>query len=81
MIGWLFTLFTNLFLFTAYLIFKSKIDICDFLKKWIEEHKQDYRGNRTGDLTDAYLEKISENADSFSGKLILKNVLINFLNS
>ena len=56
------------------MIFKSKIDICDFLKKWIEEHKQDYRGNRTGDLTDAYLEKISENADSFSGKLILKNV-------
>ena len=38
------------------------------LQKWIEEHKQDYRGNRTGDLTDAYLAKIAENAPSFTEK-------------
>lgn len=37
-------------------------------EKWIEEHKQDYRGNRTGDLTDAYMTKINENAPSFTEK-------------
>jgi len=37
-------------------------------EKWIEEHKTDYRGNRTGDLTDAYLAKIKEGAPHFSEK-------------
>lgn len=35
-------------------------------EKWIREHKEDYRGNRTGDLQDAYLEKIKEGCDGFS---------------
>jgi len=29
-------------------------------EKWVREHKQDYRGNRTGDLLDVYLAKIKE---------------------
>ena len=37
-----------------------------FHKKWIQEHKEDYRGNRTGDLQDAYLEKIKEGCEGFS---------------
>jgi len=37
-------------------------------EKWIEEHKSDYRGNRTGDLTDAYLAKIKESAPHFTEK-------------
>ena len=37
------------------------------LQKWIEEHKSDYRGNRTGDLTDAYIAKIKEDAPHFTG--------------
>ena len=36
------------------------------LQKWIKEHKEDYRGNRTGDLQDAYLEKIKEGCEGFS---------------
>ena len=35
-------------------------------QKWIKEHKEDYRGNRTGDLQDAYLEKIKEGCEGFS---------------
>lgn len=37
-------------------------------EKWIAEHKQDYRGNRTEDLTDAYLTKIAENSEGFTEK-------------
>ena len=37
-------------------------------EKWIEEHKQDYRGNRSGDLTDAYMAKIQENSEHFTEK-------------
>ncbi len=37
-------------------------------QKWIREHKEDYRGNRTGDFQDQYLEKIESNEQSFSGK-------------
>ena len=36
------------------------------LQKWIKEHKEDYRGNRTGDLQDAYLEKVKEGCEGFS---------------
>lgn len=35
-------------------------------EKWVREHKEDYRGNRTGDLQDAYLEKIKEGCEGFS---------------
>ena len=37
-----------------------------YKQKWIREHKEDYRGNRTGDLQDAYLEKIKEGCEGFS---------------
>ena len=29
-------------------------------EKWIREHRQDYRGNRTGDMQDTYLEKVNK---------------------
>jgi len=35
-------------------------------EKWIREHRQDYRGNRTGDLQDAYLEKVNKGEDTFT---------------
>jgi uncharacterized protein YjbI with pentapeptide repeats len=41
-------------------------EIC---QKWIEEHKQEYRGNRTGDLTDAYMAKVAEGVPHFTGTL------------
>nr|AKH03499.1 cytochrome P450 3029B1 [Paracyclopina nana] len=37
-------------------------------EKWIEEHKQEYRGNRTGDLTDSYMAKIKEGTPYFTEK-------------
>ena len=37
--------------------------------KWIREHRQDYRGNRTGDLQDAYLEKINKGVETFSSEV------------
>ena len=36
-------------------------------QKWIKEHKEEYRGNRSGDLQDAYLEKVKEGIPSFTG--------------
>lgn len=37
-------------------------------EKWIREHKQDYRGNRTGDLQDMYLAKMkAEDCNNCSG--------------
>ena len=38
----------------------------ELFQKWIQEHKEDYRGNRTGDLQDAYLEKVKEGCEGFS---------------
>ena len=35
-------------------------------EKWIREHRQEYRGNRTGDLQDAYLEKVNRGEDTFT---------------
>jgi len=35
-------------------------------EKWIREHRQEYRGNRTGDLQDAYLEKVNQGEETFS---------------
>merc|ERR1712198_71521 len=35
-------------------------------EKWIREHRQDYRGNRTGDLQDAYLDKVNKGEDTFT---------------
>ncbi|XP_023333086.1 cytochrome P450 2C27 [Eurytemora carolleeae] len=35
-------------------------------EKWIQEHRQDYRGNRTGDLQDAYIKRINQGDDTFS---------------
>jgi len=29
-------------------------------EKWIREHRQDYRGNRTGDMQDTYLDKVNK---------------------
>jgi len=37
-------------------------------EKWIREHRQDYRGNRTGDLQDAYLEKVNQGEETFDEK-------------
>ena len=34
------------------------------LQKWIREHKEDYRGNRTGDFQDLYMDKIKTGDDS-----------------
>jgi len=33
-------------------------------QKWIREHKEDYRGNRTGDFQDLYMDKIKAGDDS-----------------
>jgi len=38
----------------------------EFSEKWIREHRQDYRGNRTGDLQDAYLEKVNAGEETFT---------------
>ena len=35
-------------------------------EKWIREHRQDYRGNRTGDLQDAYLLKVNAGEETFT---------------
>merc|ERR1712013_973409 len=35
-------------------------------EKWIREHRQDYRGNRTGDLQDAYLVKVNAGEETFT---------------
>jgi len=35
-------------------------------EKWIREHRQEYRGNRTGDLQDLYLEKVNKGEDTFT---------------
>jgi len=35
-------------------------------EKWIREHRQDYRGNRTGDLQDAYIQHINQGEETFS---------------
>lgn len=35
-------------------------------EKWIQEHREQYRGNRTNDLTDSYLQKVDEGARSFT---------------
>jgi len=35
-------------------------------EKWIREHRQEYRGNRTGDLQDAYLDKVNKGEDTFT---------------
>ena len=41
----------------------------EITEKWIREHRQDYRGNRTGDLQDAYLEKINSGEEHFSSEV------------
>ena len=35
-------------------------------EKWIKEHRQEYRGNRTGDLQDLYLDKVNKGEDTFT---------------
>jgi cytochrome P450 family 2 subfamily D len=35
-------------------------------EKWIREHRQEYRGNRTGDLQDAYITHINQGEETFS---------------
>ena len=40
----------------------------EITEKWIREHRQDYRGNRTGDLQDAYLERINRGEETFSSE-------------
>ena len=59
----------NLFLFLKAFSFpktKFYLELNIYLQKWIREHKEDYRGNRTGDLQDAYLEKVKEGCEGFS---------------
>lgn len=36
--------------------------------KWIREHRQEYRGNRTGDLQDAYLDRINSGEEHFTSE-------------
>ena len=52
----------------------------EITEKWIREHRQDYRGNRTGDLQDAYLEKINSGEEHFSSevKSVFLKQLYNF---
>lgn len=38
----------------------------EITEKWIREHRQDYRGNRTGDFQDAYLEKLNSGEEYFT---------------
>lgn len=35
-------------------------------EKWIREHRQDYRGNRTGDLQDAYIARLDKGEETFT---------------
>jgi len=35
-------------------------------EKWIREHRQDYRGNRTGDIQDAYIKHINQGEETYS---------------
>jgi len=35
-------------------------------EKWIREHRQEYRGNRTGDLQDAYITHTNQGEETFS---------------
>ena len=37
--------------------------------KWIREHRQEYRGNRSGDLQDAYLDRINAGEEHFSAEV------------
>merc|ERR1712123_121631 len=48
-------------------------------EKWIREHRQDYRGNRTGDLQDAYLDRINKGDETFSSEglaAILREIFV-----
>jgi len=48
-------------------------------EKWIREHRQDYRGNRTGDLQDAYIEKIDRGEETFTSEglaAILREIFV-----
>jgi cytochrome P450 family 2 subfamily K len=40
----------------------------EITEKWIREHRRDYRGNRMGDLQDAYIEKINNGEETFSSE-------------
>ena len=37
--------------------------------KWIREHRQEYRGNRAGDIQDAYLDRINAGEEHFSSEV------------
>ena len=37
--------------------------------KWIREHRQEYRGNRSGDIQDAYLDRINAGEEHFSSEV------------
>jgi len=48
-------------------------------EKWIREHRQDYRGNRTGDLQDAYIDKIDKGEETFTSEglaAILREIFV-----
>jgi len=40
----------------------------EITEKWIREHRQEYRGNRIGDLQDAYLEKLNKGEETYSAE-------------
>jgi len=40
----------------------------EITEKWIRAHRQDYRGNRVGDLQDAYIEKINKGEETYSAE-------------
>jgi len=48
-------------------------------EKWIREHRQDYRGNRTGDLQDEYIHHINQGEETYSDQglaAILREIFI-----
>ena len=41
----------------------------EITEKWIRAHRQDYRGNRVGDLQDAYIERINKGEETYSAEV------------
>jgi len=51
----------------------------EITEKWMREHRQEYRGNRTGDLQDAYLEKLNKGEETYSAEglgAILREIFV-----
>jgi len=51
----------------------------EITEKWIREHRQEYRGNRAGDIQDAYLERLNKGEETFSAEglgAILREIFV-----